>query len=217
MPSRGHYRTCFQVHSFWWEGLLFLKEDEKEWPTFPENNDQNEAMKEKMKHDPIITHVMLSGPKTKEIIDIDRFSNKNKLVRTFAWVLQFLTNLRNKGERHHTSNLSMSEIENEEKKLIASIQGEAFEHEIKYLTLRKQEREPGKMPLYVNQFNLYIDEDTILRCRSRISKANVPDDSKRPILLPAKTKFSELVVKECHGKVMHNGINDTLCAVREKF
>ena len=217
MPSRGHYRTCFQVHSFWWEGPLFLKEDEKEWPTFPENNDQNEAMKEKMKHDPIITHVMLSGSKTKEIIDIDRFSNKNKLVRTFAWVLRFLTNLRNKGEKHHNSNLSMSEIENAEKKLIAIIQGEAFEREIKYLTLRKQEREPGKMPLYVNQFNLYIDEYKILRCRSRISKANVPDDSKRPILLPAKTKFSELVVKECHGKVMHNGINDTLCAVREKF
>ena len=84
MPLRGHYQTCFQAHSLWWEGPLFLNEDEKEWPTFPENNDQNKAMKEKMKHDPIITHILLSGSKTKEMIDIDRFSNKNKLVQTFA-------------------------------------------------------------------------------------------------------------------------------------
>ena len=108
--------------------------------------------------------------------------------------------MRNKGERHPNSNLSVSEIENVEKKLLAIIQGEAFERAINYLTLWKQERDPGKMP-----------------CRSRISKANVPEDSKRPILLPAKTNFSELVMKECHGKVMQNGINDTLCAVRENF
>ena len=217
MPSRGNYKKCFEANSFWWEGPLFLKGDPKDWPTFPEDNDQSDAMKEKLKNSPLITHAMFSGSKTKDIIDMDRFSNKNKLVRTFAWVWRFISNMRNKGTKDCESKLSLLEIENAEKKLIRIIQNEAFENEINYLNLKKQERNPGKMPLYVNQFNLYIDKDNILRCRSRIGKANVPDESKRPILLPAKTKFSELIVKECHSKVMHNGINDTLCTMREKF
>ena len=148
---------------------------------------------------------------------MDRFSNKSKLIRIFSWVLRFLNYLRNKGEIHYESNLNVSEIENAKKKSIESIQRDAFECEINYLNFKKQERNPEKMPLYVNHSNLYIDEDKIFCCRSRISKANIPDDNKRPILLPAITTFSELIVKECHSKVIQNGINDTLCAVRGKF
>eukprot|EP00794_Sanderia_malayensis_P015494 gene15494-biopygen11958 len=50
-----------------------------------------------------------------------------------------------------------------------------------------------------------------------MNNANIPYESKRPILLPAKSKLSELIVKECHSKVMHNGVNDTLNLVREKY
>ena len=58
----------------------------------------------------------------------------------------------------------MSEIENAEKNLIAHLElMEAFEREITYLSLslRKQQRKPGNMALYVNQFKELRSSDKI--------------------------------------------------------
>ena len=87
MPSRGVLSNMFPSPFCLMDGPLFLQYDTNEWSTFPGNNDQNKAMKEKMKHSPIVTHVMLSESKTKETIDSGRFSNKNEIVRTLSWVL----------------------------------------------------------------------------------------------------------------------------------
>ena len=94
---------------------------------------------------------------------------------------------------------------------------ENFETEIKYLLLSPSSRNNVKTPSYVNQFNLYIDANGIVRCRSRINKAIMPDAGKRPIFLPSKNIYSELVIKDCHEKVFHNGIWDTLNLLRQKY
>ncbi len=96
-------------------------------------------------------------------------------------------------------------------------QGKSFKVELRYLKRKKKGKNEGRIPLFVDQFNLHLDEQNVLCCRSGIGNANVAYDNKVPILLPAKSKFSELTVRECHNKVMHNGTNDTLSGVREKF
>jgi hypothetical protein len=67
------------------------------------------------------------------------------------------------------------------------------------------------------QFGLFWDKNGIIRCMGRISKANLPDETKHPILLNAKSKLTELIVRESHNRVYHNGVKETLTELRSRF
>ena len=74
-----------------------------------------------------------------------------------------------------------------------------------------------KAPLKVHQFNLFIDDQGILRCKSRLANASITDAAKQPILLPSNSFFSELVSREAHSRVFHNGVRETLNYLRQKY
>ena len=92
-----------------------------------------------------------------------------------------------------------------------SIQRESFYKEIDYLTRRK-----GAPPIYVSQFNLFLDEKN-LRCRARIGNASLSESCKMPLLLPSRSLYSELVMDDCHRKVLHNVTRETLNLARQKY
>ena len=68
-----------------------------------------------------------------------------------------------------------------------------------------------------NQFGLFWDKNGIIKCKGRISKANIPDETKHPILLDTKNALTELIVKEAHNRVFHNGVKETLTELRSRF
>ena len=39
---------------------------------------------------------------------------------------------------------------------------------------------------HVKQFNLYLDEDKIIRCKGRINNADTTEESKNPVLPPSR-------------------------------
>lgn len=224
LPSRGIYRKNFDAHSFWWEGPQFLKSGQDKWPKLPteseiETNDI--ALSEKMKNEPYIIHAMLASNaeapgNIEQVVDMSRFSSKGKLLSTIAWVVRFVANLKaavKKQESNKEEKLSVAEINVAENSLIRSIQKEAFPKEISYLVTKAT----SKPPVYVSQFNLFIDNDKVLRCSTRIKNANVTESSKRPILLPSKSRYSELLIADCHDKVFHNGTRDTLNLLRQRY
>jgi len=56
-----------------------------------------------------------------------------------------------------------------------------------------------------------------MRCKGQINNAAVTITQKSPLLLPAKHSFVELLIKNFHESVKHNGFNDTLVALRENY
>ena len=68
-----------------------------------------------------------------------------------------------------------------------------------------------------NQFGLFWDKKGIIRCNGRISKADIPDETKRPILLDPQNKLTELIVRESHNRVYHNGVKEALTELRSRF
>ena len=72
-------------------------------------------------------------------------------------------------------------------------------------------------PLLVSQFNLFIDEQGILRAMARIKNADINSECKEPILLPSRHYYSDLIIQDYHVKVFHNGIRETLNAIRQKY
>ena len=228
MPSRGIYGKNLATNLFWWEGPEFLKLDQSEWPRAPteaELRENDTALKEKVKHEPTITHAMLAREKevpiqVNKILDLSRFSSKGKLLRSMAWVLRFVDNVKckvNCKDTNTNNQVSIDELERAENIMIRSIQQEAFSKEISYLQNNASGLSKTRPPIYVNQFNLYIDEKGVLRCRTRIKNAQVRDSTKKPILLPPRNPYSELLIKDSHERVFHNGVRETLNMLRQKY
>ena len=69
--------------------------------------------------------------------------------------------------------------------------------------------------LWEKQFNLYLDEDKIIRCKGWINNADTTEESKNPILLPSRHRYTELLIREGHDHAHHNGVRETLNAIRE--
>ena len=63
----------------------------------------------------------------------------------------------------------------------------------------------------------YQDEQEIWRCRGRLGNADLPFNTRYPILLPKTHRFTELVVRRSHLHVLHSGAKDTLTELRSKF
>lgn len=67
------------------------------------------------------------------------------------------------------------------------------------------------------QLGLFLDEKGLWRCGGRLQNADMPYQSKYPILLPRNHPFTTLVVQDAHLRVCHNGVKETLTEVRSRY
>lgn len=132
------------------------------------------------------------------------------MLRVTVFVFRFIRNLRKREPRPKTLELSAEQLIEAEKIRIKCIQASAFQAEIRQLAI-------GGMSPMVQQLRLFINADNIVRCEGRISQSTLPEPAKHPILLPSKRSFAELVIREKHQVVLHNGIKETLNCIREKY
>ena len=161
----------------WWKGPAFLRSPPSEWPTVDRGKviEENEAYSEEITSHIQVTHAMVNMQdemsSVTNIIELQRLSSKRRLVRAIAWVLRFVHNVKAAVCSKNTNidkELNVNEIETAERLLIRDIQRNEFKDELQFLLSKA--KDSSKVPLKVNQFNLFIDEHGILRCRSRLSK-----------------------------------------------
>ena len=67
------------------------------------------------------------------------------------------------------------------------------------------------------QFGLHLDDAGVWRCKGRLGCADLPEDTKYPMLLPSGHYFTTLLVLHCHQRVKHGGIKETLTELRHDF
>ena len=67
-----------------------------------------------------------------------------------------------------------------------------------------------KYRLWKLQFGLFFDDNRLIRCRGRLENANLPHDTRFPILLESGHPVSRLTVIDCQERVKHNGVKETL-------
>ena len=60
-------------------------------------------------------------------------------------------------------------------------------------------------------------QNGLLKVGGRLSKMNLPDDMKFPILLPYKCHVTTLILRDIHTKLGHAGRNHVLAQLREKY
>ena len=80
-----------------------------------------------------------------------------------------------------------------------------------------QLKDESNFKLWQKQFDLFTDDDGLIRCRGRLNNADLQYDTKYPLFLPRKAHLTTLVVRRAHLRVMHNGVKETLMEIRRKY
>ena len=86
-----------------------------------------------------------------------------------------------------------------------------FSNEYSYL-----DNKSGKIPSIVKQLDLYM-QNGLIRCYGRLEKTQLKFETKFPILIPSKSRLTDLLIFHVHRQSFHSGVSDTLSSLREKF
>ena len=71
-----------------------------------------------------------------------------------------------------------------------------------------------KFKEWKSQFGLFLDNAGVWRCKGRLENANLSASTMHPILLPNWHHFVSLQMLDCHRRVMHSGVKETLTELR---
>ncbi|KAL5457182.1 hypothetical protein EMCRGX_G034427 [Ephydatia muelleri] len=140
------------------------------------------------------------------VIRCEDFSTLRRLFRVTAYVQKFVALLKSKVRgvsQHVTTNLVAGDLASAERLWVKLSQKQLPKH--------------SKFEAWQQQFGLYCDTDGIWRCRGRLSNAQLTECTKHPILLDKKHHFTLLVVRDCHSRVMHNGVKETFTELRSRY
>ena len=223
--SRGSLASKLVANRLWWNGPEFLLKDKDAWPNLPVNPDvittdpdtwfqlkkESSSNQRKQRNSTVLANVVADRLTTERKLNLDciiplkGFSSLQRLVRVTAYVLRFVSNLKRKNEKKELSDedLKQEEIERARELWIREVQGSVLNDE--------------KFDQVKVSLSLYKDDKGILRCGGRLKNAPIPFNARFPIFLPRSSHFTNLVINECHLKVLHNGVRETLTELRSCF
>jgi hypothetical protein len=208
--SRGSSVESLQKNDLWWHGPSFLMHPESKWPkTDKIDFDAVEEDKDKaVPGDPVqqlSKAVNTSKEESGYPFSLPRCSSLPKLLRITGWVKRFVAFCRNKEDRQlrATDVLRAHEMYQAQMFWVKRVQDEAF-----------PDLEAEKLKDLKKNLQLFRDEKGVIRSRGRLENSDLEVPEKFPILLPKNHRFTRLMITDCHERLMHAGVRQTLAQVR---
>ena len=207
LPSRGINPTELAHSQLWKEGPSWLGISEADQPTAEREMpvDCTQELK-------VTTMGPLTATNSTTLnIDCHDYSSLGKLLRVTAYVLRFITLLKNKIKAKHES----TALDANHKELLADsiVRAETFWVKNAQQCLTSEDR----FQTLKSQFGLFQDEDGVWRCGGRLANATISFQTKHPILLPTNHHITTLIARRAHQRVLHNGVKEILNEIRAKF
>ncbi|XP_058444670.1 uncharacterized protein LOC131426176 [Malaya genurostris] len=159
-----------------------------------------------------------------QLIEFERFSRWERLIRTLAYVHRFVENIRNKqsGEPLELGAVQQKELIYAEQKLWMQAQVESFQNEI--AVLWKTRGSPDAFhPTVAKSSTIFkrwpfIDQYGTLRMRGRIEAASwATFDAKYPVILPRKHYVTFLIADWYHRQYRHANQETVINEIRQRF
>ncbi|XP_037303533.1 uncharacterized protein LOC119193845 [Manduca sexta] len=203
--SRGLYLEELHKCKTWWHGPEFIAADNLNYTT---NVILNDTLLPEVKSQSHIATNIMTNDFNGELFDFNRFSSFNRMRRTAAYILRFIYNMRvaNKQLRK-TGLLSADELSQSELFLTRFAQVQSFGNN--YDTQKKHRS--GKL----SGLNVFVDANNILRVGGRLNNSSFDYDKKHPVLLCGKHRFTSLLFRSEHKRLLHAGPQLLLSNIRE--
>ena len=171
LPTRGLSATDLANNKLWKKGPEILQQDESTWPPQIPNEEVQRNIVEGERRKVNVTHTTRDSS-NQSIIDPNRFSSFQRLVRVTGWVRRFLSNCKRPNEnREKSRTLRAQELQQAETYWFKRTQSEAFSDGVKEKCLI--------------QLNPKKDENGLLRSDGRLRNAtDVPYGVRQPFYYP---------------------------------
>ncbi|CAG9813428.1 unnamed protein product [Phaedon cochleariae] len=205
----------YSIDENWFAGPDFLYQSESNWPT----NDifLNFKLDDENERKPSSNFVGIMRSSAAVLPDVTRFSKWRRFVRATAYIMRFVKKLiekLRKNEITYSKELTVAEIEEAEKKCLEKSQIDSFQEEI--IQLKNKERVDTISRIF--QLSPFLDTDNLLKMHSRINNAQCLEESvRKPIILDPKNKITQLILRYYHEKSKHQGENQILNNIRQKY
>ncbi|OXA50438.1 uncharacterized protein LOC110854180 [Folsomia candida] len=177
----------------WWEGPVWLRQPEEDWPRSEVNCDLNVAMAEKKT---VVSHLALESTRPWYL---NHFSTYRKIVRMVAWILRWKKII--KSSPKPAGPLTCEEEADAELRLIKLIQSASFR----------------KNDLVLKQLNVIEDNLGMLRVEARIVRRADTMEFKLPLLLPYSHQVVDMLIMHVHQSRNHCGIQYLMSILRDRF
>ncbi|CAG7724968.1 unnamed protein product [Allacma fusca] len=201
--SRGVSPEDLRENMLWWNGPPWLSH-----PTvMPEDNEDiisAEALKEEKRIVSVNLTINTFG------VYCEQFANISQLRHRTATWLRFISNL--KGEKNF-GQFTVQELDRAESSWVRFVQREHFVKEYCEIASGKPINRKSAM------FHLcpFSGDDGLLRVGGRLRKSNLPLAQRKPVLLPANSHLTTLLIRFFHRRTLHGGVQLTLAAMRTKY
>ncbi|XP_044573585.1 uncharacterized protein LOC123257724 [Drosophila ananassae] len=178
----------------WITGPGFLKAESSHWPTTTKQEsfiDTSEIRK----------HVMTTRSRSAVTFNAHYFSNWRRLYRAVALILLFVDRLR---ARHASSHDDGPCEQGEDVTFIA------FAEELKALSVGAAVHRGNRLV----GLNAYLDNDGVLRTRSRLNSIDIAEDA---IVLAPGCRITNLIVRSFHEKYHHLAYETAINDIKASF
>ncbi|CAK1589887.1 unnamed protein product [Parnassius mnemosyne] len=202
--SRGLTAGQLKDHPLWWQGpswLLTYKQDVENNPMYTTNEEEKQVLVAQKAKEEEKSYIL---PQL-----IEKQSSFTRLVRILAWILR----VKKDKTKQRQPYLTISELQTATNLLIKHVQSAEFKDDINNITQNKQV--PKKSPL--SKLNPFIDKNGILRVDGRLELANITYNMKHPIILPNRSRFTQLLIDSAHKITFHGGARLTSAFIRQKY
>ncbi|XP_073960792.1 uncharacterized protein [Choristoneura fumiferana] len=177
LASRGIKASELADSELWWTGPAWLKAKNNEIPRLTSIPDTKIESKKSF-------HTLINDTPIWE-----RFSSLRRMKRVVAQCKRFL-DYKNKDKKGDI--LTVAELNHVEESCVRYYQKLIYNQEFE--DLKKKGKVRNKSSLI--KFTPYLDENNLLRVGGRLSKADLPENAKHPIIIPSKQHTLTLNTQE---------------------
>ncbi|XP_013161253.1 PREDICTED: uncharacterized protein LOC106113074 [Papilio xuthus] len=203
--SRGLQPSEMHSEYLWWHGPVWLKQSKLEESKCKIDETHEEERIVSMK----VTQIK------EEHYEWTKFSSLTKMLKVMSFCRRMLMK---KEERQQLPvwvkrHVTVKEMNQTLEMCIKQVQGVEFEEEIKLIL-------EGKAVLKKSVLHTLcpvLDQNGLLKVGGRIDKADVSYETRHPIILPANSHLTQLLVADAHDKTLHGGPQIMLNFLRSKY
>lgn len=209
IASRGALPSELKDNILWFNGPSWLKLPEKNWPKLlpiaPANIDWEEKPN---------VHINALTVIQSESEIMLRYDDLIKLLRITSIILRFVYRCKRK-ETLKYSKLVITADEKDRAKLfwLKYVQSCHFKTELRCLGENRAINDKSS----IRDLNPQLNEKGIMILHGRLQYADFSALRKFPVILPAKSHFSNLVIADAHIRSLHGSIHLTLATLRQQY
>ncbi|XP_046567991.1 uncharacterized protein LOC124276394 [Haliotis rubra] len=215
VASRGVTPSQLIGCNDWFKGPQFLMKPESEWSL------QQPAVLKDCTYEEVVTATETLSKKSQDTMCqlMDHYSSWYRLKRAVVIYHRLLDILHSRKLQTNKSSggrfnqpFTVQELDRAENVILKFIQLQHFDKEMD--SSSKRGRVPKSSSVY--RLDPFLDNG-LLKVGGRLSRAEIPEEMKYPVLLPYKSVVTSLIITDIHLRLGHAGRNHVLSALREKY